>query len=203
MTDKNKKIIAFIYLVTLLFSLFGSTFAYFTYIKTSPISPKTEVETAKTEYISFESGDPISIVATDSNFKEGMNSLIGTTYAKASIPNLFNESLSVKYDVYLEIETNDFIYDSDSTPELTMTVTGPNGEITSIEGLSYINNSFDITSKTGKYYITKDHLMPTSSLLEENYEVTITFVNLDTNQNYNTGKTLEGYLKIERSDSNA
>ena len=118
------------------------------------------------------------------------------------------------YYLYLNITSNDFIYTVDeNTPELILTITDPEGNpVTSISGLSYkenvtttvtggesqIINGFDITTQTGLITIA------------DNYEITatntsttqewVTLVNLDSDQEENTGKTFEASLII-REDS--
>ena len=61
----------------------GATYAHFTYINVSRVSPKVEVGAATLNFITFEIGDPIFINPTIENFKEGMKNLSSDTFASA------------------------------------------------------------------------------------------------------------------------
>ena len=111
------------------------------------------------------------------------------------------------YNLILEIDSNDFEY---STPEedaeLLLKVIDPNGnELTNIEGLEYVTveeeSGFDITDKIGNFYIVKEYLLETDYEITHNWDVTVTFVNLNAEQNINYNKELRGNLVMERADS--
>ncbi len=97
-------------------------------------------------------------------------------------------------------------------PELILTVTQPDdkGELTQIDGLEYKTdvdghglNGFDITEATGlipiakNYEITATGDTPTVKATQE-WEIKVTLVNLDSNQNKNTGKEFSGKLILQK-----
>ncbi len=99
-------------------------------------------------------------------------------------------------------------------PELILTVTQPDGkgELTQIDGLDDLYktdvdgnglNGFDITEATGlipiakNYEITATGSEPTVKATQE-WEIKITLINLDSNQNKNTGKEFSGQLILKK-----
>ncbi len=97
-------------------------------------------------------------------------------------------------------------------PELILTVTQPgeDGELDHIDGLDYYTdidghglNGFDITEATGliaiakNYEITASGDTPTVKATQE-WEIKITLINLDSNQNKNTGKEFSGKLILQK-----
>ena len=202
MNKKFQKSILLIYIITLIISVIGATYAYFTVIKVNATSPKSEITSATSEVISFTIDNDLSIFANQYNFQEGMDSLTSKTKATAYMH--FDGGTRVvkhKYDVILNIDTNDFVYTTDyEKPELVLTILDPNGEaVTTIEGLEYIDGGFDITKKTGKYYIAKEYPLETAGEVTQDWNIKVTFVNLESIQDVNNHKTLTGHVTIERS----
>lgn len=203
MDKKFQKSILIIYIITLVISVIGATYAYFTVIKVNYYSPEGEIKAATSEVISFRISKDLNIVANQYNFQEGMSSL--TTDSTVTAYMRFDGGTRVvkhKYDVILNIDSNDFEYTTlEESPELVLTVTDPNGnQVTSIEGLEY-NNGFDITDKTGKYYIAKEYPLETAGEVTQDWQVVVTFVNLEAIQDANFNKTLTGHVMIERSEN--
>ena len=60
-SKKATNIILIIYVIALTVLVIGATYAHFTYIKVSRISPKVDVEAATLNYIMFDIGSPIFI----------------------------------------------------------------------------------------------------------------------------------------------
>ena len=203
MNKKFQKSILLIYVITLIISIIGATYAYFTVVKVSKVSPKSEITSATSEVISFSIDNELNIYANQFNFQEGMSSL--TSKATATAYMRFDGGTRVvkhKYDLILNIDSNDFVYTTlEENPELILTVKDPNGNnVTSIDGLNY-NDGFDITNKTGKYYIAKEYPLETDGEVTQEWEVVVTFVNLDTIQDVNNHRTLIGHVTIERSEN--
>ncbi len=203
MNKKFQKSILLIYIITLVISIVGATYAYFTAVLFSDSSPKSEITSATSEVISFNIGNDINIYASRFNFLEGMSSLVSNTTATAYMR--FDGGTRVvkhKYDVILNIDNNNFEYSTpEQKPELVLTITDPNGDaITSIEGLDY-TDGFDITKKTGKYYIAKEYPLETDGEVTQEWKISVTFVNLETSQDINYDKVLNGHVTIERSQN--
>lgn len=185
----------------------GATWAYFTVIRVSSISPKVDVNSATTSYILFETGKPINLYATRENFSKNMGNLSSNTFAQAYIKANDPETpTSVNYNLYLEILDNDFVYSTeDKNAELLFSIKDPNGnEVTQINGLEYVTISgvsgFDITAKKGRFYIATNHPITTTSEKYDRWDATVTFVNLDASQDLNYEKNLKGYILIEKAE---
>ena len=209
MNKKIQRLMLIAYIGALLIMLTGATYAYFTMIRVSKISPVVDVKTATTNFSSFDSGNPIYINPTVDNFKEGMGNLSSETFASAYL-KVENPSAEkeIKYNFILNIETNNLEYSSDKqNAELLLKVTDPNGdELTQIEGLKYVSvidgkgeeqTGFDLTTSLGKYFIAKDYVLKTNTEVTQNWYAKITYINLSEKQDKNFDKKLEGFVKIE------
>ena len=194
MSKKTRNILLALYIVALSTLVTGATFAFFTVIKVSNVSPRLDVETANLNFISFDIGNPIFINPTVENFKEGMNSLSDTTFASAFLRrDQGSEKTMVDYNVLLNIEENTLTYStSNNSPELLIKVIGPSGEeIKEIEGLDYVTvtdnkgviiSGFDITNKTGLINLFTNRAITTTSTKTEEWTIKITFVNYNKDQ---------------------
>lgn len=103
---------------------------------------------------------------------------------------------------------NEFTYTTEEhTPELLLSITDPDGKaVTTIEGLTYstVNgvSGFDITTKTGLVKLATDytiHSTNSTTGLTQNWNITVTFVNLKTNQTANAGKSYSANVIIQRN----
>ena len=129
-----------------------------------------------------------------------MPSLSDSTTGSAILrANNTTNSATATYNIYLIIESNDFEYTTEEgTPELLLNVTDPNGnKVENITGLVHYENGFDITTRTGGFLLVPDYeITATDVETIQDWLIEVTFVNLDSNQNANTGKTLTGKLYI-------
>ena len=208
MKKKVKNSIIIIYIITFVVSLIGATYAYFTVIKVNSTSPSSEIKSATSEVISFSIGNDLYINAQYNNFQEGMDSLTSETLAQAYM-RFDGGTRIVKhiYDLFIEIDDNNFEYTTpNEDAELILKVVNPNNQVvTSIEGLDYVaeKEGFDITTKTGKFYIAKEFPLETDGEVTQDWNVSVVFVNLDAEQNGNYDKILNAHLTIERSVNDA
>ena len=69
-----------------------------------------------------------------------------------------------------------------------------------VDGKGNTIKGFDITTTTGKYYITKNREISTDTELIEKWDAKVTYVNLSENQNNNLEKELKGYIRIEKAE---
>ena len=159
------------------------------------------------------SKDSLSLNINQFNFASGSGNLSDTIKATASLKaNSTKKTATSNYYVYFQIESNEYIYTTtDKKPEIVLSITGPNGEITSLDNLSYVTATnadgteikvFDITT-LGKSITKIADSYEISSQSSTNYTnqdwtFTITFINLDTNQADNEGKTLTGKVLIQQ-----
>lgn len=212
MSKKATNIILIIYVIALTVLVIGATYAHFTYVKVSRISPVVDVESATLNYIVFDIGSPIYINPTTENFNKGMDDLTGETYASVLLKRENGTEVSkLKYNLYLEISDNNLTYSTASkTPELLISVFDPDGnEVKEIEGLTYVTvtngknekvSGFDITEGIGRYYITKSREISTTSEITEKWDAKVTYVNLKESQDGNLEKVLNGLIRIEKAE---
>ena len=199
---KNKKNITFMVIgaITLILVTLGATYAYFVAQSGGGANIDTNVITGTTDNLSFSFGDLININATEENFAQGMGSISDSTTATAVLKanNTTNEA-TARYNIYLIIESNDFVYTTEEgTPEIVLNVTDPNGnKVENITGLVHYENGFDITTRTGGFLLVPDYeITATTAQTIQDWNIEITLVNLDSDQNDNTGKTLTGKLYL-------
>ncbi len=119
-----------------------------------------------------------------------------------------------EYDKTLgnNVDYNGLTLGYEAIPELFLTVKGPDGYDGNIESLNKAtlnnaNDSYDITElREGIYPIVEDYVIKVNKdnhdIEKENtktdkWEITITFKNLETNQELNTGKSFKGRIRIQ------
>ena len=163
--------------------------------------------------IDKEDSSKIVINATEENFGKNGKSLGDGIKAKAHLKaNNTTNVASSKYNVFfvMEEKENKLIYTMDSKhPELILTVNGPNGEIKEIDGLVYHEkdeknpndvSGFDITGKSGSFAIKVGEEIEVTKNdngeKEEEWEIKVTLINLDNDQNENGGKEVTGEVVI-------
>ena len=202
MNKNNKKNLLFTVIgaITLIVVTLGATYAYFVAQSGGGANIDTNVITGTTDNLSFSFGDLINIQATEENFGQGMGSISDSTTGQAILKanNTTNEA-TARYNIYLIIESNDFVYTTEEqTPEIVLNVTNPTGKkIENITGLVHYENGFDITTRTGGFLLVPDYeITATESQTIQDWNIEVTLVNLNSDQNENTNKTLSGRLYI-------
>ena len=205
---KNKKqamILSLVAVITLIILVFGATYAYFQATGGTGASSNLNVTTASTDLTTFKIDKAINIAVTQSDFAKGSGNKSDSTKAIATFTasNSVNvDKSSDRYNIYFIIENNDFIYTTNNTtPEILLNVTDPNGnKVENITGLIHTENGFDITTRTGGFLIIADYDIEANraKTVSQEWNVEVTFVNLDTDQVKNMGKTLTGKLYLTR-----
>ena len=202
MNKNNKKNLLFTVIgaITLIVVTLGATYAYFVAQSGGGANIDTNVITGTTDNLAFSFGDVINIFATEENFGQGMGSISDSTTGQAILKanNTTNEA-TARYNIYLIIESNDFVYTTEEqTPEIVLNVTDPNGNLVeNITGLVHYENGFDITTRTGGFLLAPDYeITATESQTIQDWNIEVTLVNLNSDQNENTNKTLSGRLYI-------
>jgi len=184
----------------LLVVVFGATYAYFQAQTGIGSSANVNVTANTTDSLMFSVGNDLSLNITQENFGEGAGNISDVTTAKATlVANNKTNVASYNYYLYLLVGKNEFVYTTDErTPEILLQVTKPDGTaLTNLEGLNYVTigdtSGFDITTKKGLITIADNRLIEvlesnTEHKTEEEWQIEIVFVNLDTNQQENTEK---------------
>ena len=200
MKNKKNTVLLAIAAITLIVVTLGATYAYFQAQSTGGANIDTNVITGTTDLLSFRFGDEINIQANEENFAQGMPNLSDSTTGTAILrANNATNSATATYNIYLIIEANDFEYTTENqTPEILLNVTDPNGNpVENITGLVHYEDGFDITTRTGGFLLVPDYeITATDVETIQDWLIEVTFVNLDSDQNANTGKTLTGKLYI-------
>ncbi len=205
MKNKINKITITTFLL-LLFIVISATYAYFVAQKGTGGSAQIEVGADTTDLLSFTNGDKINIVANQDNFKKGGESIVDKSTVTATLtPNNTTNIAHDTYNVYLIIENNDFEYTtSELKPELMLKVINPLGEeITEMKGFNYtLNQGFDITNKKrAAYPIVKGYEIDANGEAKvDEWQIEVTLVNLESDQNDNAGKTFTGSILITSKD---
>ena len=206
MSKKTKRILLGIYIVALFSIVSSATLAYFTYVEVSNVSPSIKSTTATImDWLIFDIGKPIYIYADNENFGEGMSSLSDETIASANLRVVNNEgrNKTYYYNVLLNIKNNEFSYSTNSNiAELLIKIYNPDGEeVKEMEGLNYTTSDgysgFDITTASGEYYIAQNYEITTNDEIEQNWQVEVIFVNLDTSQDINAGVEFDAALEMK------
>ena len=207
MEVKNeKKVLAlsFLGVITFIAVVVGATYAYFTAQGGGTGNINVNAGTATTDNLSFQTGSAISLTANQEDFGSGAANKSGETFARATLTaNNATNNATRNYYVYLDITSNDFEYTTvDEQAELLLKVTNPDGaEVTTLGSLERKTSGgvtgFDITTSTGLITIADNYEITSTGTETQEWNVTITFVNLDSDQNANTGKSFNATLKIQ------
>ena len=212
MESRKTKIISVVAIVALALTVITATYAYFNAQGGSATSTNLNVTTYTTDVFTFAAGDEINLEITQSNFASGKGNAVGNTFASATLTaNNKTNTATEHYYLYLNIENNDFEYTVNSaTPEVMLTITDSEGnEVTDIEGLIHTTvtdskgttvSGYDITTKSGLLTLFKNREITTTSSKEEKWNITITFVNYDENQNGNAGKSMSAKVMIQKEE---
>ena len=210
--DKKKRLITMV--VTLLVLTIGVTFAYFMARTGEGKQAGTTITTGTVDDLKFNvSKENLSLNINQFNFASGAGNLTDNVTATASLKaNSTKNTATYNYYVYFQIESNNYVYTTtDKKPEIVLSITGPNGEITSVDGLTYVSatnadgtvvKGFDITeSKPSVVKIANAYEISSSSstnYTNQDWVFKVSFINLDTNQVDNEGKKLTGKVLIQQ-----
>ena len=209
MSRKQNTILLIIFVLTFFVISLSATLSFFIGQQVSFESKKENVSSVTMETLVFNAGEPINFHASSENFALNMPSLVGKTETSATlIAGSDHRLASYKYNVDLELNTNDFVYTNGKEPELLLVAYDPEGKIIqSIPNLEYKKvgdySGFDITGKTGHYPIFHDYVIETDTTVTQTWRFEVIFINYPTNQDLNKNKTLNGYFRIGQEGDKA
>ncbi|MEG0775800.1 hypothetical protein [Clostridium sp.] len=204
--NKRKKVLIGIGVLLLITISLGIAYAFFKGIIGPGAKSNIGTLSRTTDSLTFDTGGDLSIVATQQNFTPTGASLNATTTGSAKlVANNNTNSASFTYNVGIYITNNSYIYTTGATatPELILTVTDPAGAaVTSIPGLTYISSGavtgFDVTTKEGLIKVAENYaISATATSTTQNWTFKLTFVNLNSNQTENAGKSFNSVLRIQ------
>ena len=211
MESKKKKIVLVITIVFLVVLVIGATYAYFVAQTGEGAATDVEVSANTVDTFSFEAGSPLKFTADQFTFTEGGKNASASTFAKAILTaNSKTNTVTEHYYLYLNININTFTYSQDSTkPELLLQITDKSGNaVTNVTGLEYktVTNGagtqisgFDVTTKNGLITLFDNREITTTSTLEEQWNVTLIFVNYEFNQAANGGNVFNAKILIQKA----
>ena len=214
MENKKNKILTLIAIITILLTLIGATYAFFAAQSGGTTSTNAIVTSNTTDLLTFVINQDISFHVTQADFAQGGNNKSGDATATATLtPNNNTGAATDHYYMYLNIINNGIVYSSTNTnedPELMVQVfdgsnqlvTCPSlGEQVTIKGVT----GYDITGVQGPVALLNNHeiIANNNTAAIENWRVVITVINLDVNQNDNTGKEVTANLVLQKNSMNS
>ncbi len=206
--SKKEKIKLTVLVASILMIISSLSYAFFVAATSTPAITDVDLTTETSEALIFTPGTPIELRANLTNFAENAGSLSESTTSTATLRAASSVGSATEYYfVYFNIENNNFEYTVDAnTPEMLLTITGPDGEIKTIDGLNYKtvtdaktgNNisGFDVTTHEGIIEVKRYQEITTTSEKIDDWTATITFINLDSDQTANEGKTFDSELVL-------
>ena len=205
--------------VLAIFVVVSVTYAFFQAQLGDGASADVDLSSNTTDSLKFSVSGPISLNINQFNFGVGAGNLDSSATATATLlANNNTNTATFNYYVYFRINSNEYVYTtSDSKPEIILTVTDPEGNpVTSIDGLTYVENvqtitsdgstqtvsGFDITTASGLFSVASNYSITANSTTQttQNWEFTATFINLDSDQQNNTGKTMNAEIIIQQEE---
>ena len=210
MENKKVKMVSIISIIALVITVIGATYAYFVAQTGEGKSTDIKINANTVDTFTFEAGSALNLSLNQENFASGKGNQTGTTFAKAMLTaNNKTNTATEHYYLYLNISNNTFTYSIDNnTPEILLSIKdGSNNEITTLTGLTYKTvtdgkgasiKGFDITTKSGLITILNNREITTTSTKTEEWNVTVTFVNYNSNQAGNAGKNFTAKLMIQK-----
>ena len=167
------------------------------------------VDSDTTDNLQFSIGDPLVINATPTTLPKNGANLVDESVATATLlANSTNDTAEYSYYVYFTISNNTFTYTDGSTPEIILTVTGPDGNpVTNIEGLTYgtFNGvaGFDVTTQNGTFTVASNYAITASSSTDatkHDWTFTLTYLNLSFDQSGNYGNSMTTEIIIQQEE---
>ena len=201
--------------VIAIFVVVSATFAFFQSQLQGSEEGNINIISETTDRLNFDISDEINLNINQFNFGVGAGNLNRSATGTATLlANSKTNTASYTYYVYFKINSNDFVYTTnDSKPEIILTITNPSGqEVTSIEGLNYVTatgadgiqvKGFDITTASGLFAVAENYAISSNSSTTpttQEWNFKATFINLDSDQQNNTGKNMDAKIIMQREE---
>ena len=216
---KNTILLTVIAVATLLVAVVGATFAYFTAQGGNTVQQNVTVTSGRTTNGSFVTYGEITVTANQENFAQGKPDR--TDSATGVVTYTANEQAASDfcYNVTLNITSNNFEYTTapTNTPELIFTAekkaagtTAESGfgETSTLTGGTTLIDKLDITTTQTDVQIPTTaggadykHVLSAgvSETVYDYWRFTVTFDNLDSDQNANTGKQFKATIDFAQT----
>ncbi len=213
--NKTKKNMILLIVLVASVGIIAVSFAYFVVQLYTAEEINVNLSSGVLENLTFTPGEEMILSASVNNFNETSGSIntVATSTAKL-IPDVEAGSASSNYNVYLHIQTNEFIYTQNTeTPELLVKITNPSGEeLKLIDGVTHKTvldadgeelSGFDITTYIGLLQIASEYQIETTNATEgttQTWNVELIFVNYNADQNANKNKSLSSFFILQKED---
>ena len=201
--------------VIAIFVVVSATFAFFQSQLQGSEEGNINIISETTDRLNFDISDEINLNINQFNFGVGAGNLNRSATGTATLlANSKTNTANYTYYVYFKINSNDFVYTTnDSKPEIILTITNPSGqEVTSIDGLNYVTatgadgiqvKGFDITTASGLFAVAENYAISSNSSTTpttQEWSFKATFINLDSDQQNNTGKNMDAKIIMQREE---
>lgn len=209
--DRKDKFKVSLAILTVVFLLVGSTYAYFQSFDSLPLNVPTTLQTTTNDSLLFEVGGDLSIQADILSFASGKGNQTSESYVNAVLrANSNTHKAEGKYSIYLDVSKNEFVY-SAGKPEILLKITRPDNIVMSSElyGVTYKSvadgtnrtiSGYDITTYKGILEIAYDYEISTTWKEEQKWKFELIFVNLPDNQSKNGGKVFESEIRVRKEE---
>lgn len=213
---KNTILLTVIAVATLLVAVVGATFAYFTAQGGAASSAKVTVSTGTAGSSSLGTFSAINIYADAINFAQGKGSRVGTSTGTVSwtAPGVAADEdgsgatpsetdRSFCYTASLAVTKNDFVYSStnpDHNAELTLTAKKNDVVVLQDKDITLGTASVSIPTEKDGSTMTHKLVAEAGATKSDQWELTVTLVNLGVDQNDNTGKQFSGAVKFDKTN---
>ncbi len=186
---ENKNIVLFVIIGLLLILTITISFSWMNSNQNEVVMTSVDATSGHIDDITFSSGNELTFASDGVNFS-------GTTNPTVTLNKhpQKNEGDST-YNMFIDVSVNDFVYTTEErTAELILTITDPNGEIIDeAYGLNFVTvegiSGFDVTGFDESLLLVNDFPIYTTSTTIHTWDVTLTLVDLPTNQSENDNKT--------------
>ena len=207
--DRSTMLFTLSVLILLTLSMLVSRFSYAFLEDGTPIPSKTEGKVISAEdKLIFKNGEKMELKLDSSLFTKSQ--ILTSTPSVQLIANDQTKNARGVYSVGINISNNTFNYAQENSPELILTVKGPNKEEIKPEGigLNYVTvtdsasksiSGYDITNQNGIFNFVVDKLIETTDSTTgttDEYEFTITFVHYEYDQGVNETASLAANVYI-------
>jgi hypothetical protein len=198
-TYAKRTVIVAVTIIVMIVAIIGASYAYLAASIGSAATTQINVISGTIDNLVFIPGTDLTVTANQDNFGSGSGDKSGTITSQVKLTANNYSSSTQYYRAYLLILENTFVYTSGTTPELKLTVK---------RGSTTVINNMDVTTQTGVIdipvtsggtAIKQSITASAGSTTTENWTATVTFVNLNSNQNANAGKHFVARLYVEES----
>ena len=211
MDNKKNKIMTMVFIVSILMLVVSTTYAFFAPQNGGTTSTNATVTSNTTDLLTFSINRDISFTVTQALFAENGENQSGDATATATLtPNNKTGAATMNYYLYLNLQSNPTVYSEANTnhdPELMLQVFDGNNQLVTLTGLGTQKTikgvtGYDITGVRGLKTLLDNHAISATNNTAaiENWRIVITLINLDVNQNDNTGKTISAEIIIRRDE---